>query len=82
MPGARTEAEWLGHRDHGALLLKTYSHVRPEHVREMVAKVSFGMPASPNGTIWPGRASRQGQYPARDRRVGIRGKRMAVVGIG
>ncbi len=46
----RTVAEWLGHRDHGALLLKTYSHVRPEHVREMVAKVSFGMPASPSAT--------------------------------
>ncbi len=41
----RTVAEWMGHRDHGALLLKTYSHVRPEHVREMVGRVRFG--ASP-----------------------------------
>ena len=38
----RTVAEWLGHKDHGALLLKTYSHVRAEHEREMIAKVSFG----------------------------------------
>lgn len=38
----RTVAEWMGHRDHGALLLKTYSHVRPEHVREMVGRVRFG----------------------------------------
>ncbi|MCC6355704.1 MAG: hypothetical protein IT577_17585 [Verrucomicrobiae bacterium] len=27
-------------------LLKTYSHVRADHEREMVAKVKFGMPAS------------------------------------
>lgn len=44
----RTVAEWLGHKDHGALLLKTYSHVRAEHEREMVAKVSFGMPGPPS----------------------------------
>ena len=45
----RTVAEWLGHKDLGALLLRTYSHVRAEHEREMVAKVSFGMTASPSG---------------------------------
>lgn len=44
----RTVAEWLGHKDHGALLLKTYSHVRPEHEREMVAKVTFGMTVPPS----------------------------------
>ncbi len=38
----RTVAEWLGHKDHGALLLKTYSHVRAQHEREMIAKVNFG----------------------------------------
>jgi hypothetical protein len=35
-------------------LLKTYSHVRPEHEREMVAKVTFGMPASPSATAHEG----------------------------
>lgn len=49
----RTVAEWLGHKDHGALLLKTYSHVRAEHEREMVAKVKFGMPTSPSATASP-----------------------------
>ena len=43
----RTVAQWLGHKDNGALLLKTYSHVRAEHEREMVAKVKFGMPSGP-----------------------------------
>ncbi|MCC6355254.1 MAG: hypothetical protein IT577_15285 [Verrucomicrobiae bacterium] len=40
----------MGHKDHGALLLKTYSHVRYEHEREMVGRVKFGMPASPSAT--------------------------------
>jgi integrase len=31
----RTVASWLGHKDHGALLLKIYSHVRPAHEAEM-----------------------------------------------
>ncbi|MCC6355252.1 MAG: plasmid pRiA4b ORF-3 family protein [Verrucomicrobiae bacterium] len=35
----RAVAEWLWHKVHGALLRKTYSHVRAEHEREMVAKV-------------------------------------------
>lgn len=50
----RTVAEWPGHRDHGALLLKTYSYVRAEHEREMVARVRFGMPTSPSGTTSEG----------------------------
>ncbi|HPA17490.1 MAG TPA: hypothetical protein PLU30_07065 [Verrucomicrobiae bacterium] len=44
----RTVAELPGHKDHGALPSKTYSHVRPEHEREMGARVKFGMPASPS----------------------------------
>jgi integrase len=43
----RTAAKWLGHKDNGALLLKTYSHVRPQHELEMVGKIRFGAPAEP-----------------------------------
>jgi integrase len=28
-------AQWQGHKDGGALLLKTYSHVRPIHSQRM-----------------------------------------------
>lgn len=36
-----TLARWLGHRDGGSLLLKTYSHLRNEHSLAMAAKVKF-----------------------------------------
>lgn len=42
----RTVAEWLGHKDQGALLLKIYSHIRQDHENEMVQKVSFSRPAA------------------------------------
>ncbi|HPA21087.1 MAG TPA: tyrosine-type recombinase/integrase [Verrucomicrobiae bacterium] len=32
----RTVAEWMGHKDHGSLLLKTCSHIRADHESEMV----------------------------------------------
>lgn len=38
----RTAAEWLGHKDKGALLLKIYSHVRADHEKEMAKKVRIG----------------------------------------
>lgn len=38
----RTVAEWLGHKDGGALLLKRYAHLRDGHSRAMAGKVSFG----------------------------------------
>jgi len=34
-------SRWLGHADGGALLLKTYNHLRPEHSTEAVKKVKF-----------------------------------------
>jgi integrase len=34
-------AGWLGHRDGGALLLKTYAHIRQEHSLEAAQLVSF-----------------------------------------
>lgn len=38
----KTVAMWLGHQDGGALLLKTYAHLRNEHSQKMAEKVSFG----------------------------------------
>jgi integrase len=37
----KTVAEWLRHKDGGALALKRYSHVRNEHSAAMAAKVRF-----------------------------------------
>ncbi|HNQ89976.1 MAG TPA: site-specific integrase [Verrucomicrobiota bacterium] len=42
-----TVAAWLGHKDGGALLLKTYSHLRTEHSAAMAARVSFSPNAEP-----------------------------------
>jgi integrase len=36
-----TVARWLGHRDGGALAMRTYGHLREEHSRSAAAKVTF-----------------------------------------
>jgi integrase len=36
-----TVSRWLGHKDGGALAMKTYGHLRDEHSQAMAAKVSF-----------------------------------------
>jgi integrase len=36
-----TVSRWLGHRDGGALAMRTYGHLRDEHSQTMAAKVSF-----------------------------------------
>jgi integrase len=36
-----TVSRWLGHRDGGALAMKTYGHLRDEHSQDMAAKVVF-----------------------------------------
>jgi integrase len=36
-----TVSRWLGHRDGGALAMRTYGHLRDEHSQAMAAKVSF-----------------------------------------
>lgn len=36
-----TVARWLGHKDGGALAMKTYGHLRNEHSRQMAEKVRF-----------------------------------------
>jgi len=38
-----TVARWLGHKDGGALLMKTYAHLRQEHSQEQMKRVSFGV---------------------------------------
>jgi len=36
-----TVSRWLGHKDGGALAMKTYGHLRNEHSRQMAEKVRF-----------------------------------------
>jgi integrase len=36
-----TVSRWLGHKDGGALAMRTYGHLRDEHFDRMAAKVSF-----------------------------------------
>jgi len=36
-----TVSRWLGHADGGALAMRTYGHLRPEHSLEAAKKVSF-----------------------------------------
>lgn len=36
-----TVARWLGHKDGGALAMRTYGHLRNEHSQEMAKKVRF-----------------------------------------
>jgi integrase len=36
-----TIAKWVGHKDGGALLMKTYSHLLQEHSKAMAAKLTF-----------------------------------------
>jgi len=36
-----TVSRWLGHKDGGALAMKTYGHLRDEHSQAIAAKVTF-----------------------------------------
>ena len=43
-----TVARWLGHKDGGALLMKTYAHLQQTHSREQMKRVTFkAAPAPP-----------------------------------
>lgn len=42
-------SDWLGHKDGGALLLKTYRHEQPEVSREWAQKMNEDAPAIPVG---------------------------------
>jgi integrase len=43
-----TVSRLLGHKDGGALCMKTYGHLRDDHARDAVKKVRFGFPLPDN----------------------------------
>jgi integrase len=43
----KTMAEWLGHKDGGALVAKTYSHLRAEHSTAMAKRITFSAGVQP-----------------------------------
>jgi integrase len=47
-----TVSRWLGHRDGGALLMKTYGHLRREHSQAQALKVTFA-PTAKGADIVP-----------------------------
>jgi integrase len=55
-----TVSRWLGHKDGGALAMKTYGHLRREHSVAQAQKVSFAaVPAKQADIIaFPGKTSR------------------------
>lgn len=48
-----TVSRWLGHKDGGALAMKTYGHLRNEHSKAAAQKVRFGIPEAGDGKIVP-----------------------------
>jgi integrase len=40
-----TVSRWLGHKDGGALCMKTYGHLRQDHSLAQAQRVSFGITA-------------------------------------
>ena len=42
-----TVSRWLGHKDGGALAMKTYGHLRNEHSQQMAQKVKFSSDTTP-----------------------------------
>jgi integrase len=42
-----TVSRWLGHKDGGALCMKTYGHLRQEHSKAQARRVSFGATSIP-----------------------------------
>ena len=43
-----TVARLLGHKDGGALAMRTYGHLRDEHAQKVMARVSYSDQAIPN----------------------------------
>jgi integrase len=43
-----TVSRWLGHKDGGALAMKTYGHLRDSHSTQMAQKVIFSHTSAPN----------------------------------
>jgi integrase len=52
-----TVSRWLGHKDGGALAMKTYGHLRREHSIAQAQKVSFAPLTAKHGDIVPFTAS-------------------------
>lgn len=50
----QTVSRWIGHKDGGALLLKTYAAVRAAHRAAVAAKLDFSTPAVSDGNDHPG----------------------------
>ena len=48
-----TVSRWLGHKDGGALAMKTYGHLRREHSIAQAQKVSFAPIISKNASVIP-----------------------------
>ena len=43
----KTIAAWVGHKDGGLLVAKTYGHLRDTHSFEMARRMTFHAPAAP-----------------------------------
>jgi len=48
-----TVSRWLGHKDGGALAMKTYGHLRNEHSQQMEQKVRFSNTNCPKFLFYP-----------------------------
>lgn len=46
-----TVSRWLGHRDGGALAMRTYGHLRDEHSAQAAKRVSFAPVVEPTNTV-------------------------------
>jgi len=46
-----TVSRWLGHKDGGALAMKTYGHLRREHSISQAQRVSFAPVAAKQGDV-------------------------------
>ena len=67
-----TVSRWLGHKDGGALCMKTYGHLRQDHSLAQAQRVSFGMATyriSSSEVATIPRAERAAFPEVRDRRV-------------
>ncbi|MBM3832320.1 MAG: hypothetical protein FJ403_03390 [Verrucomicrobia bacterium] len=58
-----TISRWLGHKDGGALAMKTYGHLRQEHSLAMIKRVSLDTASAPDNVL--PLASAAQPYPTR-----------------
>ena len=52
-----TVSRWLGHKDGGALAMKTYGHLRDQHSADMAQRVSFSNSSPQNVVPIPNKAA-------------------------